>query len=163
MTETKTKNNPLDFHLKKDIPIYLFSILLIAFIFCFCFFSNKNSDQKYVEIKYQNRLLYDKDDTNKSTEISFPKEGEKKLTFYKNEANIYFSDIDEFAFLDDKITITIYSDNSIQIKKEDITCSDHVCSNMGRIYQVNTPIVCLPNQIQVMIKTKSNHYPDVVN
>lgn len=152
---TEQNNSIPSFSIKKDIPLIILSILLVISIFLTSYFLKPNSsDNTYVEIKYQSQLLFDKNDSNKSTRISFPKEGEKKLTFTKEESNIYLSN-DTFAFQGDSITITLYSDKSVQILYDEVYCKDHTCSKMGRIYQTYVPLVCLPNHIEVMIKNES--------
>ena len=163
MSTKENKKEELSFQPKKDIPIFIFSVLLIGIVVLMTFlYKKKDSTDSYVEIRYQNRLLYDKEDETKSTSIQFPVSGEKRITFRKEDASYYFTDLNTFSFEGDYVSITLYSDKSIQIHKEDITCSDHVCSNMGRIYETYTPIVCLPNSIQVMIVAKTG-FPESVN
>lgn len=141
---------------KNDIILFSFSIITIVTIFLISFFSVNKTENKHVEIKYKNNLLFDKNDINKSTSISFPENGTKKISFTSLDKEIYNLD---FSF--DSVTITLYSDKSIQILEEDITCEDRICSKMGRIYASNTPIVCLPNMIQVMIV--GDDFPESVN
>lgn len=168
MVEMKTNENEkkkgyLFFHPTRDIILYSTCVLLIVFTFVLALISKSTNNQNtYVEIKYQNTLLYEKDDKEKNTKISFPEEGEKKITFHKEDASIYISGLENFSFLGESVTITLYSDKSIEIMKEDITCNDHVCSKMGRIRQVDIPIVCLPNHIQVMIRSNTG-LPENVN
>lgn len=155
----KTKTN-LSFHPLKDIILYSIGVFLIAFLFLLAFFLKPKSSNSHVEIRYENTLLYEVNDKSKNTQISFPSEGEKKIT-YKKEDGVLFGFKEGFLFEGESITLTIYSDKSIQIKKEDVTCCDHVCSGMGRIYQTYTPIVCLPNHFQAMIVASS--FPETIN
>ncbi len=161
--ENKKKKNYLLFDPVRDIILYAGCLILIVFTFVLALIS-KSTDNKntYVEIKYQDTLLYVKDDKEKNTKISFPEEGEKKITFQKEDASIYIQGLENFDFMGENVTITLYSDKSIQIIKEEITCNDHVCSKMGRIYEVDIPIVCLVNHIQVMIKSNTG-LPESVN
>lgn len=161
--ENKKKKNYLLFDPVRDILLYSGCLFLIVFTFVLALFS-KSTDNKstYVEIRYQNTLLYAKDDKGKNTKISFPEDGERKITFQKEDASIYIPGLENFDFMGENVTITLYSDKSIQILKDEITCSDHVCSKMGRIYEVDIPIVCLVNHIQVMIKSDMG-LPENVN
>lgn len=152
----KNLDERLKFKKGRDIILFSFSIIVIITIFLISFFSNTRSVNKYVEIKYNKTILFDKDDKDRSTHISFPTNGIKKLTFKKTDSAIYNVD-----FIFDSLAITIYDDQSIQILDEDISCPDHICTKMGRIYASNTPIVCLPNMIQVMIVSSS--FPESVN
>lgn len=142
------KNNEnLHYHKVKDSIVILIAVFIIVLISIFSILSFSNNSETHVEIKYQNYQLYDLE-TNKK-EISFPSSGEKKITYKKEDGLKMINK--EFDFKSESITFTLYSDKSIQILKQDITCSDHICSKMGRIYTPNTPIVCLKNQIQIMI------------
>lgn len=152
-------------HLKyqplKDTLLIVSAVLIIVLVSLISFLAKPKSDNTCVEIKYQDHLLFDIDDRSKSTSVSFPSNGEKRLTFHKEDAPLYIPGLSSFGFLSDSLTITLYSDRSIEIKKEDITCPNHDCSKTGRVYQTYTPIVCLPNQIQVTIVNQQ--YPEFVN
>lgn len=150
----------LHFKPKKDIPLFILAILSIVVIILISVFSKPKSSDLHVEIRYQNHLLWDKNDESKSTAISFPKEGSKRVTFDKEDSSLFFTDGTTFLF-DYPITFTLYSDYSIELLEEDVECPDHICSHMGRIYQTYVPIVCLPNQIQAMIVASS--FPETIN
>lgn len=152
--------NRLHFRPLKDIPLFILAVIVILVIGLTTILSKPKSNNLHVEIRYQNTLLWDKSDPSKSTSISFPIEGEKRITFKKEDSNIYFSDGSTFIF-DHPVTFTLYSDHSIQLLEEDIDCPDHICSRMGRIYQTYVPLVCLPNQIQAMIVDSS--LPETIN
>ncbi len=160
--EKNISDKRLTFNPRKDIPLFSFGILLIVSIFLASYFSVRKSDNVHVEIKYQNQLLFDKNDSERKKEISFPMTGEKKITFMKKEASTYIEGITEFSFEGESVSFTLYSDKSIQIMTEDITCPDHVCSKMGRIHSLYTPIVCMPNGIQIMIVSDYG-FPESVN
>ncbi len=163
MNECEKKKQYLTFHPTRDIILYSSCIFLIVFTFLFALFSKSTSKENtYVEIRYKDTLLYEKDDKEKNTKISFPEEGEKKITFQKEDASFYIEGLQSFDFMGESVTITLYSDKSIQILKDEITCNDHVCSKMGRIDKVDIPIVCLVNHIQVMIRS-STGLPENVN
>ncbi len=157
----KNQHDRLKFQPLKDSLLILLAVVIIVVVSLASFLAKPKSGNACVEIKYQDHLLFDKDDKDKSTAISFPSEGEKRLTFQKQEAGIYIPGLSQFEFLSDSLTITLYSDKSVEIRKEDITCPNHDCSKMGRVYQSYTPIVCLPNQIQVVIVDQK--YPEFIN
>lgn len=136
----------------KDILVYLVSALIILGLALGSFLARPTGDgNTHVEIKYINTLLYEPGDSSKNTSIAFPKEGEKRITFTDKDGEDYLGAGNDFSFLGGSITITLYSDKSIQILSSDVSCPDHLCSNMGRIYTTYTPLVCLPNHITAMI------------
>ena len=134
----------------KDSILIAFSACLVAIITAASFLLKPRADSDHVEIRYQDILLYDPADPLKQTAIPFEEE-EKKITFHKEDGSLFLGEGNEFDFVSDTVSITLYPDFSIQILTEDITCPDHTCSRMGRIDSTYTPIVCLPNHIQAMI------------
>ncbi len=156
--ENEKKENVLPpFQPKKDIPLLSFLLIVVISIITSTFLLLPKGNKKYVNIQYNNQLLWEKEDQNKKTEISFPDKGEKRITF-RNEDGILYGIEEGFSFVDGEITLTLYADYSIQIKKEDVFCNDHTCSKLGRIYTSYTPLVCLPNHFQAMIVT--DQYPE---
>lgn len=135
----------------KDSIIIACCIFIVVIIFLSTFLSKPKAVLSHVEIRYQNTLLYDKDDESKNTAISFPSVGEKRLEFRKEDGKIFLEDGKDFDFIGEYVAITLYADKSIQIKSDDVTCPDHTCSKMGKMKYTFTPIVCLPNKIQAMI------------
>ena len=151
----------LKFKPLKDILLIAVGGLIILAIVLATVFGRKDSTYSHVEIRYQDTLLWEKDDTKKNTAIAFPSSGEKRVSFSKEDGSIYLGEGKSFAFLGESVTFTLYSDHSIQLLEEDVECPDHTCSHMGRIYNTYTPIVCLPNQIQAMIVADS--FPEFDN
>lgn len=145
----------LKFKPLKDILIFVVLALLIVILSLCAFYLKPTSDNTHVEIKYNNTLLYDKNDSAKSTEISFPTSGEKKVTFTKEDGSLYLGEGNEFDFEGDSITFTLYSDKSIQVLESEVSCSDKTCAHFGRVYTTYTPVVCLPNHMQAMIVADS--------
>ncbi len=152
-----TKNEALLPRFKpwKDIPLLSVLLLLVITIIVTTFLLLPKGTDRYVNIKYDSHLLIDKE--TKKSAFTFPESGEKEITLKNEEGKLYGLDTD-FSFLDGSITLTLYSDKSIQIKKENVSCSDHTCSKLGRIYTSYTPLVCLPNHFQAMII--ENGYPE---
>lgn len=156
--ENEKKENVLPpFQPKKDIPLFSFLLILVISIITSTFLLLPKGNNKYVNIQYNNQLLWEKEDKDKKTSISFPDKGEKRITL-RNEDGILYGIEEGFSFVDGEITLTLYADYSIQIQKEDVFCKDHTCSKLGRIYTSYTPLVCLPNHFQAMIVT--DQYPE---
>ncbi len=152
-----TKNNTLlpRFNPWKDIPLLSVLLIIIVSIIITTYLLIPKGTDKYVNIKYDSHLLYDKE--TKQSEFTFPTSGSKEITLYDKDGKDYGYDND-FSFINGRITLTLYSDKSIQIKKEDVSCLDHTCSKLGRIYSSYTPLVCLPNHFMAMIV--ENGYPE---
>lgn len=171
-TNSQTENNQkqedalllsLKIHPLKDGILFVVSILVIVLIFLVCYYSRPKTDPKtlFVQIKYQDTLLYDKNDPEKKTNISFPREGEKKVSFTKEDGSLYLGEEKEFVFQGKGITFTLYDDYSIQVLHDDVECKDYDCSRQGRIYQPYLPIVCLPNTIQARIISSDAGFPEI--
>ena len=171
-TNSQTENNQkqedalllsLKIHPLKDGILFVVSILVIVLIFLVSYYSRPKTDPKtlFVQIKYQDTLLYDKNDPAKKTNISFPSEGEKKVSFTKEDGSLYLGEEKEFVFQGKGITFTLYDDYSIQVLHDDVECKDYDCSRQGRIYQPYLPIVCLPNTIQATIISTDAGFPEI--
>lgn len=171
-TNSQTENNQkqedalllsLKIHPLKDGILFVVSILVIVLIFLVSYYSRPKTDPKtlFVQIKYQDTLLYDKNDPAKKTNISFPNEGEKKVSFTKEDGSLYLGEEKEFVFQGKGITFTLYDDYSIQVLHDDVECKDYDCSRQGRIYQPYLPIVCLPNTIQARIISTDSGFPEI--
>ncbi len=171
-TNSQTENNQkqedalllsLKIHPLKDGILLVVSILVIVLIFLVSYYSRPKTDPKtlFVQIKYQDTLLYDKNDPAKKTNISFPSEGEKKVSFAKEDGSLYLGEEKEFVFQGKGITFTLYDDYSIQVLHDDVECKDYDCSRQGRIYQPYLPIVCLPNTIQARIISSDDGFPEI--
>ena len=171
-TNSQTENNQkqedalllsLKIHPLKDGILFVVSILVIVLIFLVSYYSRPKTDPKtlFVQIKYQDTLLYDKNDPAKKTNISFPSEGEKKVSFTKEDGSLYLGEEKKFVFQGKGITFTLYDDYSIQVLHDDVECKDYDCSRQGRIYQPYLPIVCLPNTIQARIISTDAGFPEI--
>ena len=171
-TNSQTENNQkqedalllsLKIHPLKDGILFVVSILVIVLIFLVSYYSRPKTDPKtlFVQIKYQDTLLYDKNDPAKKTNISCPSEGEKKVSFTKEDGSLYLGEEKEFVFQGKGITFTLYDDYSIQVLHDDVECKDYDCSRQGRIYQPYLPIVCLPNTIQARIISTDAGFPEI--
>ncbi len=150
------KKTRLDYHPVKDSIIIALSFLIVVCIFIGTYYAMPRSNNVYVEIKYGSTLLWDPEDATCNTQIQFPDEGEYTITYTKEDGEIFLGEGNYFEFYGDEVAVTLYSDKSIQITKEE--SPRNVCSNLGRIYTSYTPLVCLPNSIQATIVASS--FPD---
>jgi len=151
----------LKFKPLKDIILFVIAGGIIGVILLAVFLSKpKDSTGKHVEIYYQNTQLWDKEDATKSLSISFPSSGEKRITYSREDGPIFLGEGHTFEFQGSSVTFTLYSDQSIELKQEDVTCPNHDCSKTGRVYNTLTPIVCLPNSLRAMIVSDSNALPE---
>lgn len=150
MNTSKKRTELPVFSIRKDVPLLFFLVLLLLFVLLISFAPRKESGNRHVKIRYESTLLYEPGDTTKNTDIAFPEEGEKEIVFHKEDGKDYGYQ-EGFAFLSDHLTITLSSEGFVQIKEGDITCPDHTCVKMGKISTSYTPLVCLPNHIEVLI------------
>jgi hypothetical protein len=156
-TPSQTPSDPsmarLTFKPLKDIFLMGISALLIVVIVVTTFFLTPRSDDSHVEIRYDTTLLWDKNDTSKTTAIAFPTSGSHTVAFLKTDGPLYLGEGKDFDFYGDEVDVTLYADRSVRITKE--SSPRNVCSNLGRVYGTYTPLVCLPNRIQAMIVSDS--------
>ena len=150
---TLKEENRLKYKPLKDSLLIGLSVFIVVAIILIAIFAKPKTDNVHVEIRYNSTLLWDKNDPTKDTAISFPVTGEKVLQFYKDDGPIYLGEGNKFDFYGDLVEITLFSNKSIKITKED--SPRHICSNLGRIYTTYTPLVCLPNKIQATIVADS--------
>ncbi len=150
MSHTKERTKIPAFSIRKDVPLLVFLLILLLSVLCISFAPEKGNGNSHVEIRYEGTLLHEPNDETKSTAIRFPEKGEKEIVLTKEDGTAYGYP-DGFAFLSEQLTITLSSDHSIQIREDGITCPDHLCVKMGKIRTSYTPLVCLPNHIEVMI------------
>ena len=139
----------LSFQPLKDIITVLFPVAVVITIILVTYFSLPQSTMTYVQIKYADTLLYDLNDPEKRTNIPFPEEGVKVVSYTRNDGEIFLGPGNQFQFYGEEMEVTIYSDKSIEITKED--SPRHICSSLGRSYSPYAPLVCLPNYFQVSI------------
>ncbi len=149
LTDGLCDDNRLHFRPLRDILSVLFSVILVFLIVLITWFSLPQSTELYVQIKYANVLLYDKNDPDKKTTIPFPEEGTYVISFTREDGEIYLGEGNYFQFYGDVMEVTLYSDYSVEITKEE--SPRHICSQLGRTYSTYAPLVCLPNYFQVSI------------
>lgn len=137
----------------KDSILIFLSFLMVVIIVLVTFLVRPSLDNVHVEIRYDTTLLWDPTDPTKNTEIAFPDEGEYTITYRRADGEMFLGEGNFFEFYGDEIAITLYSDHSIQITKEESPY--HVCSRLGRIYDPYLPLACLPNHFQATIVASS--------
>lgn len=140
----------------KDTILLFLSFLLVFLIVFVTVLLRPNTDNVHVEIRYGTTLLWDPEDPTRNPYIDFPTEGERKIVYHREDGPMFLGEGQEFQFYGDEVEITLYSDRSIQITKEDSPY--HVCLRMGRIYDPYLPLACLPNNLQATIV--SNYFPE---
>lgn len=148
--EAKIRDPRLVYHPLKDTIVILVSLFLMGLVIFLSFALRPKGNSVFVEIKYGNTYLWEETEAEKS--FSFPNEGTKKVSLLKTDGKKYIGQ--DFDFVSESVTFTLYSDRSIEILYEDISCPDHTCTRQGRIYDTYQPIVCLPNKVQMQIVTK---------
>jgi hypothetical protein len=157
------KDPRFQYHPFKDSLILALLVAIIVSIVLASFFLTPRSNNAYVEIRYGTTLLWDKDDTTKNTAIAFPTTGSKVLSYKDSDGPIFLGEGNYFEFYTDgsteepEVDVTLYSDHSIQITKQ--KSPRNVCAKIGRIYSEYTPLVCLPNSLEAVIKAGTG-YPE---
>lgn len=147
----------------KDTLLILGAVALMVIILLCSLLTQPNGDNAYVEIRYGTTLLWDIDDSTKNTKIAFPSDGSKVLTYKESDGPTFLGEGNYFEFYDDgenepMVSVTLYSDKSVEITYQ--RSPKNICENMGRIYSSYTPLVCLPNNFQVMIVKDASSLPE---
>lgn len=142
------------------LSIVLSAVLVTAIGLATFFLRPKATGGEHVEIKYGNLLLWDLEhpDTPDKTKIQFPESGERVIRFEKSDAPQFDPSLTEFDFYGDEVEVTLSSRHTVRITKED--SPRHICSNLGEEKDPYSPLVCLPNHIQVMIVPDSGSLPE---
>ena len=85
-----------------------------------------------------------------------PLEGKREIVYRREDGEIFLGEGRYFQFYGEEVAITLYSDRSIEITREE--SPRHVCSYLGRVYDPYVPLVCLPNSFQATIV--SSFFPE---
>ncbi len=138
------KNISLKFRIF-DILIIAISILVsVVLIIVILLTNNPYSNKRYVEIYHNNTCLeqyrIDLDTLDKPLEIVLKKDDYPRL-------------LGDF---------TIYIDPKKGIKVDNVTCPNHTCVKQGWVNVTNLPVLCLPNDVRVVITTSSSNGDDVI-
>ena len=112
---------------RNDIILILILIAGIVSLFIFNFFRQENTDIPYVNIYYEDKILY-----------SVPLEQNKEIKI-------------KGAISDMVIVI-----KNGKVHVEESGCDNQICVHEGEKYHVNETITCLPNKIYIKIGSKQN-------
>ncbi len=140
----------------KDSILIFLSFLMVVIIVLVTFLVRPSLDNVHVEIRYGTTLLWDPEDETRNTAIPFPESGEYTITYTREDGEIFLGEGQQFDFYGEEVAITLYSDRSIQITKEQSPYN--VCSRLGRIYDPYMPLACLPNNFQATIV--ASYFPE---
>lgn len=106
--------------------------------------NNPFSSKKYVSVYHQNALLeeyrYALSDLSGTIEIVLRKDDYPRL-------------LGDF---------TIYVDPDKGIRVEGITCPNHDCEKQGWVNIANLPIVCIPNDVRVVIESEKGDGNEII-
>lgn len=99
-----------------------------------------------------------KETNNKVVYVFYKTKKIEKLTTYYNEMNKVELEIilekEEYPNLLGDIKILINKEKGICIKE--VTCPNHLCEDMGWVNRIGIPVVCLPNDVYVVIEYSDN-------
>lgn len=120
----------------------IISIILIIVIVGSSIFNSSND--RYVKIYYNDTILNEYttklNDLNQTKIVKLTKEKYPKL-------------LEDF-------TIEIDPEKGIRVK--DVTCYDHTCVKQGWVNISNLPIVCIPNNVRVIIINNDDGLGDII-
>lgn len=125
-----------------DVIVGLISIVLVVILLIVNNFSYSNAKEN------NNKVVY---------VFCKTKKLEEHTTYYNemksNEINIILTK-EEYPNLLGDMTISINKEKGIAITH--VTCPNHLCEEMGWVNRVGIPVVCLPNDVYVVIEYSDN-------
>lgn len=118
-----------------DVFIIIFSLVSIvaSIVTTNLIYANETTEHLVVKVRSQNVLLLEK-------EFEFTDDVDEYVIVLHKE---------EYPHLLGNFTILINKDKGVCVK--DVTCPNHYCEKMGWVNNVGYPIVCIPNQISVIM------------
>lgn len=138
------RNISLKFHIFDFFIIAISILVSIVLMVVILLTNNPYSNQRYVEIYHNNMCLeqyrIDLDTLDKPLEIVLKKDDYPRL-------------LGDF---------TICIDPKKGIKVENVTCPNHTCEKQGWVNVTNLPVLCIPNDVRVVITTNSSGGDDVI-
>ncbi len=138
------KNYSLKFRIADIFVIAGSLIAAVGLMIAVLLTNNPFSSRKYVSVYHQNALLeeyrYSMSDLSETITIVLKKEDYPRL-------------LGDF---------TIYVSPSKGIKVEGITCPNHDCEKQGWINIANLPIVCIPNDVRVVIESEKGDGDEII-
>lgn len=138
------KNFSLKFKLSDIFIIAISLVISIVLIVVVLICNNPYSERKFVEIYHQNVLLEKyKIELNSLTK-------QETIVLRKSEFPRLLGDF------------TIYIDSKKGIKVDNITCPNHSCEKQRWVNVTNLPILCIPNDVRIVITTNNYDGSDVI-
>lgn len=138
------KNYSLKFRIADIFVIAGSLIAAVGLMIAVLLTNNPFSSRKYVSVYHQNALLeeyrYSMSDLSETITIVLKKEDYPRL-------------LGDF---------TIYVSPNKGIKVEGITCPNHDCEKQGWINIANLPVVCIPNDVRVVIESEKSDGDEII-
>lgn len=138
------KNFSLKFRIFDIFVIAISLILSIILIIVIVSINNPFSKKRYVEIYHQNTRL-------EQYRIELDKVDE--------QIEIVLKKTDYPRLLGD---FTIYINSKKGIKVDHVTCPNHTCEKQGWVNVTNLQILCIPNDVRVVITSNSEDGGEVI-
>ena len=131
------KNFSLKYSIKDIILVSISLVIAIVFIVVILL-SNKafSSNNRYLNVYHQNTRL--------NININLNDLTENQIIILKKE---------DYPRLINDFKIEVSNKKGVRVKE--VTCYDNTCINQGWINVVNLPIVCIPNDVKIVLTSTS--------
>ena len=125
-------------HSIKDIILVSISLVIAIVFIVVILLSNKafSSNNRYLNVYHQNTRL--------NININLNDLTENQIIVLKKE---------DYPRLIDDFKIEVSNKKGVRVKE--VTCYDNTCINQGWINVVNLPIVCIPNDVKIVLTSTS--------
>ena len=125
-------------HSIKDIILVSISLVIAIVFIMVILLSNKafSSNNRYLNVYHQNTRL--------NININLNDLTENQIIVLKKE---------DYPRLIDDFKIEVSNKKGVRVKE--VTCYDNTCINQGWINVVNLPIVCIPNDVKIVLTSTS--------
>lgn len=125
-------------HSIKDIILVSISLVIAIVFIVVILLSNKafSSNNRYLNVYHQNTRL--------NININLNDLTENQIIILKKE---------DYPRLINDFKIEVSNKKGVRVKE--VTCYDNTCINQGWINVVNLPIVCIPNDVKIVLTSTS--------
>ena len=125
-------------HSIKDIILVSISLVIAIVFIMVILLSNKafSSNKRYLNVYHQNTRL--------NININLNDLTENQMIVLKKE---------DYPRLINDFKIEVSNKKGVRVKE--VTCYDNTCINQGWINVVNLPIVCIPNDVKIVLTSTS--------
>lgn len=125
-------------HSIKDIILVSISLVIAIVFIVVILLSNKafSSNKRYLNVYHQNTRL--------NININLNDLTENQIIVLKKE---------DYPRLINDFKIEVSNKKGVRVKE--VTCYDNTCINQGWINVVNLPIVCIPNDVKIVLTSTS--------